>query len=80
MMRAARRYEVRLEQQDVERIARGALKELGVTLDSLRVVQDGPPGTWKIEFGGPKTLKVRCSSGTTPQWVREQIFDQFLSR
>jgi hypothetical protein len=69
-----------LEQQDVERIARGALKELGVTPGALRVVQGGQPGTWTIEFGGPKSLNVRCSSGTTPQWVREQIFDQYLSR
>jgi hypothetical protein len=71
---------VALEQQDVERIVRGALKELGVTAGTVHVVQDGQSGNWTIDCGGPKTLKLRCSSGTTPQWVREQIFDQYLSR
>jgi hypothetical protein len=69
-----------VEQQDVERIARGALKELGVTPGALHVVHDTRAGTWRIDFGGPKVLTIRCSAGTTPGWVREQIFDQVLSR
>jgi hypothetical protein len=72
--------EVCVQQQDLERIARGALKDLGVMPDTLRVVQDAQPGTWRIDFGGPKTLTVRCSSGTTAQWVREQIVNQYLAR
>lgn len=72
-----------MEQQDVERIARKALKELGVTpstLSVLSVVQNGAqPGVWRIEFGD-RAIKIKCGSGTTAQWVREQIFDQFLSK
>lgn len=70
-----------MEQQDVERIARKALKELGVTATTVTVVQSGSqPGEWRIDFGGDRALKIMCGSGTTPQWVRQQIFEQFLSR
>ena len=68
-----------LEQQDVERIARAALKELGVTLSTL-TVQPDKPGVWRIDFGGDHALRITCGEGSTPQWVRNQIFDQFLSR
>ena len=71
----------RVEQQDVERIARKALKELGVTATTITVVQSGSkPGVWRIDFGGDRALQIMCGSGTTPQWVRQQIFEQFLSR
>ena len=69
-----------LEQQDVERIARAALRELGVTVSTLTVQPDAQPGVWKIEFGGDRALRITCGQGSTPQWVRNQIFDQFLSR
>lgn len=70
-----------LEQQDLERIARKALKELGVTPPSLTIVQaSGQPGVWRIEFGGSRALKITCGEGSSPQWVREQIFDQFHSQ
>ena len=65
----------------MERIARKALQELGVSATSLTVEQaDGQPGTWRIEFGGEQALKITCGQGSTPQWVRQQIFEQFLSR
>ena len=70
-----------MDQQDLERVARKALIDLGVTPSSLSVVQSGgQPGVWRIDFGGELTLKVTCSEGSTPQWVRQQIFEQFLSR
>ena len=70
-----------LSQQDVERIARKALKELGVSATTVTVVQaSGQPGTWRIEFGGDRPLNIKCGRGSTAQWVRTQIFDQFLSR
>lgn len=69
-----------LEQQDVERIARAALKELGVSLSTLSVRPDAQPGVYRIDFGGDRTLRITCGQGSTPQWVRNQIFDQFLSR
>lgn len=69
-----------MEQQDVERIARRALKELGVTSSATIVVRPGAqPGFWQIEVGD-RTLKIACGQGTTPQWVRQQIMEQYLAR
>jgi hypothetical protein len=34
---------------------------------------------WRIEVGD-RSLNIRCGQGSTAQWVRTQIFDQFLSR
>lgn len=70
-----------MDQQDVERIARAALKELGVVGVDLAVVPiDGQPGHWRIDFRGSKGLKIKCGQGTTAQWVREQIFEQYLAQ
>ena len=70
-----------MEQQDVERIARGALKELGVTPVSLTVtVKQGQPNVYEVDFGGAHTLKVKCGRGSTPQWIREQIFEQYQAQ
>lgn len=67
-----------MDQQDVERIARKALQELGVAAATVVVnPSGGQPGVWQIEFGGDRALSIRCGRGTTPQWVREQIFAQF---
>ncbi len=70
-----------MEQQDVERIARAAMKELGESGAEMTVAPvDGQPGNWRIilrNTQGPGTLNIKCGQGTTPQWVREQIFDQF---
>ena len=71
----------RMELADFERIARAALRELGAASTQAKIsLLDGKPGTWRIEVQtpkGPGTLKIRCSPGTTAQWVREQIFDQY---
>lgn len=70
-----------MDQQDVERIARKALQELGVANPAVVVAPSRTePGVWQIEFGGDRALRIRCSQGSTPQWVRDQIFEQFLSR
>ena len=73
-----------VERQDVERIARTALKELGVGNPERAVVTEGDqPGHWRIECHGPNgrtELRVKCGAGTTPQWVREQIFQQYLAQ
>jgi len=73
-----------VEQQDVERIARATLRELGVSKPDLTIVPvEGQPGQWRIDIrgnvNGPGTLKIKCGQGTTPQWVREQIFTQYTS-
>lgn len=70
-----------MDQHDIERIARLALKELGAASVNLTIAPlDGRPGHWRIDIQGPHgpgSLKIRCSAGTTAQWVREQIFDQY---
>jgi hypothetical protein len=73
-----------VERQDVERIARATLKELGLAQAELTVAPvDGQPGQWRIDIHGnqqgPGTLKIRCGEGSSPQWVRNQIFDQYTS-
>ena len=35
---------------------------------------------WRIDYGGDRPLNIKCGRGSTAQWVRTQIFDQFLSR
>ena len=68
-----------LNQQDVERIARKALKELGVSALSVTAVSVGGDA-WRIEYGGDRPINIKCGRGSTAQWVRTQIFDQYLSR
>ena len=63
----------------MERIARAALRELGLPKAELTIAPiEGKPGHWKIDIKGrPTALKIRFSRGSTPQWVREQIFEQY---
>ena len=72
-----------MEQQDLERIARAALKELGLPRADLTIQPDGPPGHWRIlirgDANGPSTLKIKCGQGSSAQWVRDQIFDQYTA-
>ena len=69
-----------MEQQDVERITRATLKELGLAAPDLTIHLDAP-GHWRVDIrgnvNGPSTLKIRCGEGSTAQWVRTQIFDQY---
>jgi uncharacterized membrane protein len=71
-----------MQAQDLERIARVALRELGVGDAPVRITLDPASDRWRIEVGGsdPHTLSIRAGSGTTPQFVREQIFNQFAGR
>lgn len=68
-----------MEQQDLERIARIALRELGAPDGLLRVTPAGQPDRWRVVLEGsmPMTLTIRAGRGTSPQHVREQIFEQF---
>lgn len=71
-----------MDHQDVERIARAALRELGLPRPDLTIEQvDGQPGHWRIDIHGnrqgPATLKIKCGAGTSAQWVRTQIIDQY---
>jgi hypothetical protein len=71
-----------VEQPDLERIARLALRELGADTGNVTVARDRQEDRWRITVGGhtPTTLVIRAGRGTTPQFVREQIFEQFQRR
>ena len=73
-----------MERQDVERIARATLKELGLAHAELTIAPiEGQPGQWRIDIPGnrqgPDTLRIKCGEGSSAQWVRNQIFDQYTS-
>ena len=75
------RWSAAVEQQDIERIARTALKELGVVgVDLVIAPIDGQPGHWRIDIRGAKGLKIRCGQGSSAQWIRDQIFEQYLEQ
>jgi hypothetical protein len=70
----------RVEQQELERIVRATLKELGVAT-TVSVVKDQHPGQWRVAIEGTHHhLKIKCGQGSTAQWVRAQIFDQYLAQ
>jgi hypothetical protein len=71
-----------MQMQELERIAKVALRELGAGDPPMRIAPDTQPDRWRIEVGGsdPFTLTIRAGSGTKAQFVREQIFDQFAAR
>ena len=69
-----------MDEQDLERIARLALRDLGAADGVLRITPaDGQPDRWRVVLEGatPMTLTIRAGQGTSAQHVRTQIFDQF---
>ena len=71
-----------MQLQEIERIAKAALRELGAGNPPITIGPDTQADRWRIDVGGndPLTLTIRAGSGTTPQFVREQIFNQFAAR
>jgi hypothetical protein len=71
-----------MEAQDLERIARKALRELGAGDPPVTISATDQPDRWRVQVGGsdPATLTIRAGAGTTPAHVREQIFSQFSGR
>jgi hypothetical protein len=73
-----------VERQDVERIARAALRELGASVpERAEVTEEDQPGHWRIAFDGAHgraELRIKGGAGTTPQWIREQIVQQYLAQ
>ena len=71
-----------MQLHDLERIAKLALRELGAGDPPVQISAGSQPDRWRIEVGGhdPVTLNIRAGSGTTPQFIREQIFTQFAGR
>lgn len=68
--------------EDLERIARTALRELGVGNAEVTVSPESVPDRWRVTVNGKQetSFTIRCGRGTTPQFVRSQIFDQFPGR
>jgi len=73
-----------MEIEQLERIARGVLRELGAGEVQLTVapVAGAHDDRWTVSVAGnmPATMTVRAGRGTTPQYIREQIFEQFQRR
>jgi len=72
-----------VNQADVERIAQATLRELGVVDAVVTVTSDARPGEWRVDIQGghgPQQLRVRCGAGSTAQWVRQQIFEQYTAK
>lgn len=69
-----------MEQQDVERIAKATMRDLGVQGAVLTVQPDASAGRWRIDIKGghgPGRITIRCGEGSSPQWVRSQIVEQY---
>jgi len=71
-----------MQLEDLERIAKHALRELGAGDVPLTITPEAQPDRWRVAVGGndPATLWIRAGAGTTPQFVREQIIEQFAGR
>jgi hypothetical protein len=70
-----------VEQHEVERIAKATLRELGVATPNITVTEGPQIGQFRVEIqGASHHLKIKCGHGSTPQWVRAQIFEQYLAQ
>jgi len=68
--------------QDLERIAKAALRELGAGEVTLVVATQKGADRWEIVVAGtpPRSFRIRAGEGTSAQFVRDQIFEQFERR
>jgi hypothetical protein len=68
-----------MQAADLERITRHALRELGTGDVPLTVTPDGGPDRWRVQVGGSvqTTFVIRAGAGTSAQFIRDQIFEQF---
>ena len=71
-----------VERQDLERIAKTVLRELGAGDVAVTLEPEAEPGRWRVTVAGQtaSSFVIRCGSGTTAQFVRNQIFEQFQRR
>ena len=71
-----------MDAQDLERIVKLALRELGAGDVPLTITPDTPGDRWRVDIGGAvqTTLRIRAGAGTSAQFVRDQIFEQFSGR
>ena len=68
-----------MDSQDLERIAKHALRELGAGDVQLTITPESRADRWRVEIGGSvqTTFSIRAGAGTSPQFIRDQIFEQF---
>ena len=71
-----------MDAQELERIAKHALRELGAGDVPVTVSPASQPDRWRLEIGGAMqtTMVIRAGAGTRPQFIRDQIFEQFSGR
>lgn len=71
-----------MQAQDLERIARLVLRELGAGDVPVTITPEAQSDRWRVEVGGSAqvTLSIRAGAGTSAQFIRSQIFDQFSGR
>jgi hypothetical protein len=71
-----------MQSHDLERIAKLVLRELGAGDLPVTVTTGDQPDRWNVDVGGsaPVTLNIRAGAGTTAQFVRMQIFEQYSGR
>jgi hypothetical protein len=68
--------------EELERIAKHALRELGAGNVPLTITPESRPDRWRLQIGGsePVTISIRAGAGTSAQFIRDQIFEQFSGR
>jgi hypothetical protein len=68
-----------MTEHDLERIAKTALRELGAGDVTVMVSPETGTDRWRIMIAGahPRSMRIRAGAGTSAQFVREQIFEQF---
>ena len=71
-----------MQTADLERIAKHALRELGAGDVPLTVTAEGRPDHWRVDAGGSVQTRfsIRAGAGTSAQFIRDQIFEQFQGR
>ena len=71
-----------MDLQDLERIARHALRELGAGDVPLTITAETSADRWRLVIGGSiqTTMRIRAGAGTSAQFIRDQIFEQFSGR
>ena len=73
---------IAMTEQDLVRIAKVALRELGAGDVMFSVSAESGIDRWEIAIAGahPRLLRIRAGKGSSAQFVRDQIFEQFERR
>jgi hypothetical protein len=71
-----------MDTEDLLRIAKRALRELGAGDVPMTISADTQVDRWRLQIGGsmPLTLTIRAGAGTSAQFIRTQIVEQFSGR